>query len=161
MVRRLEQVDAVTGVELGLPPDMVAQTAAASIFDWVQAAAGELPVVVRLPLERATGLAAPAAEALRAAGAAAISLGPPRGALPMPQGGPVSGRLYGPSLFPLALAAVKALVETGLPVIGAGGVYHPQQAEAMLAAGAVGVQLDSVLWRGKIETWPFNAQGKS
>jgi dihydroorotate dehydrogenase len=33
-------------------------------------------------------------------------------------------------------------------VIGSGGVYTPAQAEAMLQAGAIAVQLDAVFWRG-------------
>jgi dihydroorotate dehydrogenase (NAD+) catalytic subunit len=79
---------------------------------------------------------------------AAISLGPPRGAIPGPDAALVHGRLYGPALFPLALAAIKTIKEIGLPVIGAGGVYRSQDVEIMLSAGASAVQLDSVLWRG-------------
>jgi dihydroorotate dehydrogenase len=33
-------------------------------------------------------------------------------------------------------------------VIGGGGVYRPEQAQAMLAAGALAVQVDAALWRG-------------
>ena len=81
-------------------------------------------------------------------GLAALSLGPPRGLLPAPDGGLARGRLYGPAVFPLALATVKALSRFGVPVIGGGGVYRMEQAEAMLGAGAMAVQLDAVLWRG-------------
>ncbi|RPI29157.1 MAG: hypothetical protein EHM70_15985 [Chloroflexota bacterium] len=56
--------------------------------------------------------------------------------------------MYGPAVFPFALEAVRALAQSGTPVIGAGGVYTPEQAEAMLAAGALAVQLDAVLWKG-------------
>jgi dihydroorotate dehydrogenase (NAD+) catalytic subunit len=110
----------------------------------VRSAAGELPVLARLPLERILELA----ETAISAGAAAISLCPPRGVLPDSDGKLLRGRLYGPALFPLALAAVQALARSGLPVIGACGVYQPEDIEAMLAAGALAVQLDSVLWRG-------------
>ena len=34
----------------------------------------------------------------------------------------VSGRLYGPSLFPAALDLVYAAAKAGIPIIGAGGV---------------------------------------
>ena len=62
----------------------------------------------------------------------------------------VEGRLYGPALFPQALAGVRGLAQAGVPVIGAGGVYSQAQAQAMLAAGALAVQLDAVLWRGNL-----------
>jgi dihydroorotate dehydrogenase (NAD+) catalytic subunit len=110
-----------------------------------RAAAGELPVIVRLPPERAVELAL----AIRAAvdgGVEAFSLAAPRGAVPV-AGGVRSGRLYGPAVFPLALAAVQALVKLGLPVIGAGGIYSTADGQAMLDAGAVAVQVDAVLWR--------------
>ena len=140
MVERLEGLDGVMGIELGLPPDSDPGIAA----DLVNAAIGELPVIARLPLDHACELA----PALADFDLAAISLSPPRGALPGPNGELVHGRIYGPAVFPLALAAVEKLVETGLPIIGAGGVYNSQDAEAMLAAGAFAIQLDTTLWRG-------------
>ena len=144
MLRRLETVDGVAGIELGLPSGLDARAACAL----AQAAGGELPVIVRLPLERAAELASALAIQARQTGITAISLAPPRGALPGPDGVLVSGRLYGPAIFPLALAALRAVLPTGLPVIGGGGVYTLEQAEAMLAAGAVAVELDTILWRG-------------
>jgi dihydroorotate dehydrogenase (NAD+) catalytic subunit len=144
-VQRLEGLPGVAGIELGLPPEIEAGQAKAL----AQAAAGELPVIVRLPLERAVELAAALTKNdLQTESLAAFSLGPPRGLLPTPDGGLGRGRLYGPGVFPLALATVKALSAFGVPVIGAGGVYRMEQAEAMLRAGAAAVQLDAVLWRG-------------
>jgi dihydroorotate dehydrogenase (NAD+) catalytic subunit len=140
MVRLLEGRDGVAGLEVGLAAD----TDPADAQAFTQAASGELPVIVRLPLERSLELAGAVLEY----GAAAVSLGPPRGALLDAGGERVSGRLYGPAIFPLALQAVSRLAEAGLPVIASGGVYSSRDAEAMLAAGALAVQLDSVLWRG-------------
>jgi len=140
MAAYLEGIEGVMGVELGLAPDVEAETAEAL----AQAAQGELPLVVRLPLERARELA----PRVMAAGAAAVSLGPPRGALHAGTEKLLYGRLYGPALFPLALATVQALAKGKIPVIGAGGVYCSQQAQALLEAGAVAVQLDALLWRG-------------
>jgi len=144
MVRRLESVEGVMGIELGLPPLVTAQAAS----ELIRAALGELPVVVRIPMEQVSELAPMVLES----GVTAASLAPPRGALPTPAGENVpaisQGRLYGPSIFPLALAAVQILAATGVPTIGAGGIYHQEQIAAMLAAGAQGVQLDAVLWRG-------------
>jgi dihydroorotate dehydrogenase (NAD+) catalytic subunit len=144
-VRRLEGLPGVAGIELGLPPEIEGQQA----LRLAQAAAGELPLVLRLPLERALELAAWLKDHDASLDqVAAFSLGPPRGLLPVAEGGFAHGRLYGPAVFPLALRVVKELGALGLPVIGAGGVYRLEQAKAMLAAGAVGVQLDAVLWRG-------------
>ena len=144
MVRDLESVEGVMGIELGLPPQVTVQATG----ELVRAALGELPVVVRIPMEQVSELAHVVIEY----GVTAASLAPPRGALPTSTDENTStishGRLYGPSIFPLALAAVQILVATGVPTIGAGGIYHPEQIAAMLAAGAQGVQLDAVLWRG-------------
>ena len=94
---------------------------------------------MRLPLEKAGTLG----QAVIDAGASAISLGAPRGRLDG-----ISGRMYGPGIFPLALQAVENLAGLGLPVIGAGGVYQPKDVDTMLEAGALAVQVDTVLWRG-------------
>ena len=110
--------------------------------DLVQAAVGELPLIVRAPVERAGEIAGSLAESP----VSAISLAPPRGALRDAEGRLVRGRLFGPAVFPLALAGVQEAVESGVPVIAAGGVYEPEQVEAFLEAGAIAVRLDAVLW---------------
>jgi dihydroorotate dehydrogenase (NAD+) catalytic subunit len=83
---------------------------------------------------------------LASLGASAISLGAPRGWLPGDSGKLTGGRLYGPAILPLALAAVRSLRRQALPVIAGGGVYCKADGEALLAAGAAAVQIDSVLW---------------
>jgi len=140
MVQRLDSVDGIAGVEISLPLNADGQIASA----FAQAARGELPVVLRLPMDGASSLV----PYITAAGLAAISLAPPRGMLPLPSGGFVQGRLYGPAVFPLALAVVQRLVQSGIAVIAAGGVYRPEHVAALLQAGAAAVQLDSVLWQG-------------
>ncbi len=143
MLEILERQKGVVGVELGLPPEIGVPEAIALL----RASAGELPVIARLPLERAAELA-PALTTALPDDLAAFSLGPARGALPLPGGGLGRGRLYGPALYPHALAALHAIHSIGIPVIAAGGVYTLEQAQAMLSAGAVAVQLDALLWRG-------------
>jgi dihydroorotate dehydrogenase (NAD+) catalytic subunit len=146
VAERLEGLENLAAVELGLPPQVDAPTA----LRLVEASTGELPLIACLPFEGAAGLAA----ALAGSGAAAFSLAAPRGTLPQPGAsspGPVplvSGRLYGPGLLPQALATVKAVVKAagGLPVFGSGGIYTQAGIEAMLAAGASAVQLDTALW---------------
>lgn len=144
MVTRLEGTAGVMGIEIGLPPKAGPDTALAL----ARAAARELPVIMRLPLDRAAALAYALTSLLGKPFLAALSLGPPRGVLPGLDKGHIQGRMYGPAVFPLALAAVHAVAETGWPIIGGGGVYTTLQVKAMLAAGAMAVQLDAVLWRG-------------
>jgi dihydroorotate dehydrogenase len=138
MVAALEGREGLMGIELGLPPDCDPD----QVVEFISAAVGELPLIVRLPLER-TGEFAPL---LLGASMAAVSLSPPRGAVLDQHGKPVHGRLFGPAVFPLALKAAQELIDFGLPVIAAGGIYEPHQVEALLESGALGVQLDSVLW---------------
>jgi dihydroorotate dehydrogenase (NAD+) catalytic subunit len=149
MIGRLERVEGVMGVEIGLPPGADVDQA----VEFARAAAGELPFLLRLPFERAGVLATALAPLAAGTGLAAVSLAPPRGELVQPSGDRITGRLYGPAVFPLALALVGTLVKTGLPVIGAGGVYRRADAQAFLSAGAIAVQLDSVLWRIKSRDW--------
>jgi dihydroorotate dehydrogenase (NAD+) catalytic subunit len=140
MTRRLEQLEGVAGLEVGVDGDANADNVEAL----TQAASGELLVIIRLPLERAIELAP---RAIRS-GAMAISLAPPRGIYPAAGGELLQGRLYGPAIFPLALRAVQGLSQMGIATIGAGGVYTHEHMAAMLSAGAWAVQVDSAFWRG-------------
>ncbi|RPH60364.1 MAG: hypothetical protein EHM81_06405 [Chloroflexi bacterium] len=144
MVQQLETVENVMAVELGFAPGLADHI----ILRALEKSLGELPIIVSLPWSQVLALGP---QAMRA-GAMAISLAAPRGALPGSQDegsqSLVTGRLYGPSIFPQALDVVRNAFRLGLPVIGGGGVYSRQNASDMLAAGARGVQVDAVLWRG-------------
>jgi dihydroorotate dehydrogenase (NAD+) catalytic subunit len=139
MVERLETVEGVTGVEIGLPP----HATPALVFEMAQAVLGELPVMMRVPLDGAVEFLDP----LMNAGIQTVSLGAPRGALPDGNGNLVSGRLYGQAVFPLALKVVKSLSDQDISIIGAGGVYQASEADQMLKAGATAVQIDAALWK--------------
>jgi dihydroorotate dehydrogenase (NAD+) catalytic subunit len=141
MVRRLEGVEGVMAVEIGLPPDASGDPA----LEYVEAAFGELPLVVNLPL---TAAGEPWLAELPGLGASAVSLCGPRGMLPAESGRLASGRLYGSSLLPMMIAALHALRGLGIPVIAGAGVYSRKDAESLRQAGAWAVQLDTVLWRG-------------
>lgn len=150
MVGRLEGIENLLAIEIGIPPGAGRELAQ----QLVAAAQGELPVIARLNLERAFELGPALTQA------DAICLAAPRGALPDAIGRPVQGRLYGPAIFPQALAATRALAGQGLPVLAGGGVYAAWQAAALMEAGALGVQLDGVLWRGGLlENPPLSAPG--
>jgi dihydroorotate dehydrogenase (NAD+) catalytic subunit len=139
MIERLEMVAGVRGVEVGLPADATPGFA----HQMARAAFGELPAILRIPLESGIEVARAAADA----GISTVSLGQPRGTLLDDVNKLVSGRLYGPAIFPQALRAVQTVSSTGLAVIGAGGVYQSSQVEAMLKAGASAVQVGASLWK--------------
>ncbi len=138
MVRQLEALEGVSAVEVGIDQNATRTEVAEAL----QASNGELPVIARLPMERASELAPIAIQA----GAMAVSLAPPRGRCPSPNGEVLQGRLYGPSLYPAALRLVHELTQQGIPTIASGGVYNELQYKTMLAEGALAVQLDAVLW---------------
>jgi dihydroorotate dehydrogenase (NAD+) catalytic subunit len=110
---------------------------------------GELPLIFCLPVEQVLSLG----PRLMQEGAQAISISAPRGALPLTpapspngRGELLTGRVYGPALFPRALETVYSAAKLGLPIIGAGGVWSKENADAMLSAGAPAVQVDAALW---------------
>jgi len=144
---RLAAVETVAAVELGLAdfvePDEAATLVAAAVTAYERG-----PVLVRLPLEAATRLAGPVA----AAGADALVVGaPPRGTT-LHQGRFITGRLYGPFVLPLAMRALRRVAEVvDRPLIGCGGVYTASDAVAFLRAGAVAVQVGSLIWRNPAE----------
>jgi dihydroorotate dehydrogenase len=140
MTRQLENIEGVIGVEVGVSGEADTET----VVSLTRAASGELPVIIRLPMERALELASPAIQA----GAMAISLAPPRGSLFVSKEAMTQGRLYGPAILPIALKTTGDLVKQGIPTIGAGGIYAQEDIKAMLALGAMAVQVDSWLWRG-------------
>jgi hypothetical protein len=141
MVEMLENIESVMAVELGFAPLL-----ADDIFlITLEMCMGELPLIFSLPHEQVLSLG----PRLIQEGAAAISIAAPRGALTPPNGGrgeAITGRLYGPSLFPQALETVINVAKLGLPIIGAGGVWTDENVMAMLSAGAMAVQTDASLW---------------
>ena len=140
MVRMLETQENVMAVELGFAPllanDIISLT--------LQMCLGELPLIFSLPVEQVLSLG----PRLIQQGAQAISIATPRGALPLSASPSQlsTGRLYGPSLFPQTLETVYSAAKLGLPIIGAGGIWTKENAEAMISAGALAVQVDAVLW---------------
>jgi dihydroorotate dehydrogenase (NAD+) catalytic subunit len=140
MVRLLETKENVMAVELGFAPLLANDI----LLLTLEMCLGELPLIFSLPLEQVLSLG----PRLVQEGAQAISIAAPRGALPLPASPSslITGRLYGPSLFPRALETVYSAARLGLPIIGAGGVWSKETVDAMLSAGALAVQVDAALW---------------
>src|SRR5690554_6034883 len=142
-VTELERCEAIAAIELGLhdqatPRDVELVLRAAQD-------ATMLPLLVRLPLYSALTLAPAAQEA--GAGALVVAA-PPRGTTrDLLSGQLAGGRIYGPWLKAQALRAVGQVARTvSTPVIGCGGIHSPDDARDFLDAGAVAVQIDTLLW---------------
>jgi dihydroorotate dehydrogenase (NAD+) catalytic subunit len=143
MVQKLEGLENIAAAELGFAPLLASDILLLAL----EMSLGELPLIVSLPWEQVLTLG----PRIIQAGAIAVSLAAPRGALNAGTGEDerlVTGRLYGPGLFPQALEVVRNAVKLGLPIIGGGGVYSQENVRTMLAAGAISVQVDAALWRG-------------
>ena len=144
MVRMLETHENVMAADLGFAPLLSADI----ILLTLEMCLSELPLVFSLSVEQVLSLG----PRLIQGGAQAISVSAARGAIPSREGeatgiqGIVTGRLYGPSLFPRSLEVVYSAGKLGLPIIGAGGVWTEENARAMLSAGALAVQVDVALW---------------
>jgi dihydroorotate dehydrogenase (NAD+) catalytic subunit len=146
MVRMLESQENVMAAELGFAPLLANDI----ILLTLEMCLGEIPLIFSLPVEQVLSLG----PRLIQEGAQAISVSAPRGALPTDNSSLITGRIYGPSLFPKTLETVYSAVKLGLPIIGAGGVYSKENADAILSVGALAVQVDAALWR-------FNWLGQS
>jgi dihydroorotate dehydrogenase (NAD+) catalytic subunit len=141
---RLARVDAVAGIEIGLPDSAGPEDVCAIVK--AAAATARQPIFVRLPLSSAAQLC----EATVEAGANALTVGaPPRGAMwHEPSGRFVTGRLYGRFVLPLALHALRRVAErVAVPLIGCGGIHSVAEAQAALRAGATAVQIAGAVWR--------------
>lgn len=140
MIEMLEEVDNVAAVELGFAPLLADDI----ILTVVEACLGELPLIVSLPSDQVLRVGSRVIQE----GARAISLSAPRGAL-MKDSALVTGRLYGPSLFPQTLEVIHSAAKIEIPIIGAGGVYAQSAVQDLLNAGALAVQMDAGLWLPK------------
>jgi dihydroorotate dehydrogenase len=138
MVRALEGLENVIAIELGFSPKLADDI----LLLATEMCMGEIPLVVNLPAEQALSLG----PRMMDTGAAAISIAAPRGTLPGRDGKLVSGRLYGPSLFPKSLEMIQTLTKLGLPVLASGGIHSYENVSTMLSAGALACQLDIQLW---------------
>lgn len=143
-MERLDAVESISAVELGLDDDVHPRDA----DDLIRAAkqASAKPLLVRLP---AMNAALFAEQSVDAGADALVIAAPPRGTARDPYSGKlVSGRIYGPLVKPMLLRLVGKLAReiTDVPIIGAGGIHSPQDARDYLEAGAVAVQVDSATW---------------
>ena len=155
--QRLAGIEAIAGIELGLPDtpgglDRVESGSGLSDFlddavAIIQAArvAASQPLIVRLPMVYADLLCEAAVES----GADALTVAaPPRGtAWHEPTRQFITGRLYGPFVLPLALRILHRVAKlVPVPLIGCGGIHSAEDSQAFLRAGAVAVQVGGAIW---------------
>jgi dihydroorotate dehydrogenase (NAD+) catalytic subunit len=138
MIQMLEGIENVMAVELGFAPLLSDDI----IYINLEMCRGELPLIFSLPVDQVLTLG----PRLVQQGAAAISIAAPRGAMTGENGHLVRGRLFGPSLLPRMLETVHSAGILQIPIIAGGGIWHRQDIAAMLAAGAMAVQVDASLW---------------
>lgn len=139
----LEQQDQISGIELGINDSLTARETR-MVIGAVRART-QLPLLAKLPLYQAVNLAAAAVDG----GADALVIAaPPRGTTRDPLSGQlVGGRVYGTWLKPLAVRLVGQLApRLSVPIIGCGGVHHPDDVRDFFEAGGRAVQIDSVVW---------------
>jgi len=142
MVRMLEEIENVMGIELGFAPLLTDHI----ILLTLEMCLGELPLIFSLPVEQVLSLG----PRLMQYGAQAISISSPRGAMTANDGRVITGRLFGPSLFPHSLDIVRSAAKLGIPIIGSGGIWSIENADAMLSVGALAVQVDAAFWNPAI-----------
>ena len=180
MVQMLEMQENVMAVELGFAPLLADDI----LLLTLEMTFGELPLIFSLPIEQilslgprliqegaqAISISAPrGALPLSPHAPAQLRFGDYPGSVRQDRcsgrrdsevearsGKLITGRLYGPSLFPRTLETVYSVAKLGLPIIGAGGVWSKENAEAMLSAGALAVQIDAALWH---PNFTFSAPG--
>ena len=126
-------------VELRLPPDCEPR----DLFDYLDAAQGELPVVVCLNPEQVIKLE----DTIPDVQCAALHLVQPRGSLPSRTGEIVSGRLSGPGNFPVMLYTARQMVERRVPLIVDGDAIHPWQVKALQEIGVSAIGFGGILWQ--------------
>lgn len=144
MVRKIEGLENILAIELGLPPGCES----AALLAFMEAAQGELPVIPCVNPEQAVTLLSTLSDLKPSA----VHLVEPRGALPGPDGEIVQGRLYGPGIFPIMLGAARCLIQAGLSVIASAGIFDRWQIDTLLNTGVMAVGLGSALWQVDQET---------
>jgi len=141
MVRTLEETEGVAVAEISLPPTARDEW----MLQLAEAALGELPLVICVPLDQVTAAWVSGVVNL---GISGLVISAPRGMIRNAAGSFSRGRMIGPGLFPQVLQALGCLRAYDIPLIAGCGVFDIKSMDTLLSAGATAVQLDAVLWRG-------------
>lgn len=139
----LDGLGCVAAFELGLPLN----SPPADVFDWVDAILqrSEMPVLARIPFPFDVALIDASIEA----GADALVLAAnPQGQTFGEDGAVIAGTYFGAGIVAVALPHIAAMKDRypDVPLIASGGVHTPADVRDYLAAGAVAVQIDSLIF---------------
>lgn len=141
LAARLSDWSWVQALELHVPDDIAPE----DVVPFVRAAADQcdLPCLVRVPMKQALSCA----QAAEAAGADGVVVAaPPTGRTRPAVGGWSVGELHSPALLPLyAELVAQVSSRVSLPIVARGGIAEGADVVTLLAAGAVAVQVDSIL----------------
>lgn len=143
IVSKVEELDCVAAIELGLQEDLTFE----EVKSLCTAAVGKIPLVVDIPISYPNFQVF---EKLDLSNMLAISLSAPRGAMVSKNQKLIEGRLFGPGLFPQSLLALRRALDQTLPVILSGGIDSFHKAKEVLGMGAAVVKLDLPFWTGII-----------
>jgi dihydroorotate dehydrogenase len=146
MVRDLEGVENIGAVEISLP----GEAEASFVEEILQSAMGELPLYISVPFQSPWQNWL---DLFRLYTVSGIVLAAPRGNL-IVNDAIISGRLYGPSLFPQMLEKINAFQSCGIPLVAGSGIFSIERGVMALQAGASAVQLDACLWQLSSPTSP-------
>ena len=143
LAAHFEEEAPVAGLELHMP----ASARSGDVAAWVSTVrrACTLPLLVKLPDAQAEELAPVCVRA----GADALVIGAaPLAAYPAAGDVIIEAPVAGPVAFPFTLRALRAVVtlDLGIPLIAAGGITRPENVRSCLDAGAVAIQIRSLLW---------------
>lgn len=160
IVEQLEAVNGVAGIELLLPAEIDRR----AVKNLLRAASEncDLPILTKLPLDRAVELAEICVQCEAAGlvvGSAYHSMGSEAVDSEAVDSEAVDseasdlkevrvGSLYGPIVFPKMLAALQAVSQLKLDcsLIACGGIYTIDHVRQALDCGAKAVQIDSAVW---------------
>jgi hypothetical protein len=148
IVRSLESIENIAALELGIDSSLKE----AEIESNIQAAMGELPIILSLPFEF---VFQEWLELVLISEIVAISIQAPRGVLKH-NDQYFHGRLYGRSIFPLTLRAVQHLTSFEKPIYAGVGVLQESQISNLSEIGAHNFQGHELIWRNSLI---FNPDG--
>ncbi|PKO13143.1 MAG: hypothetical protein CVU39_20410 [Chloroflexi bacterium HGW-Chloroflexi-10] len=138
MVTTFENIENIYAVEIGIDLD----TSCERIHTQIQAALGELPVILSLPIER---IYEDWVSELFQSGISAISLQPLHGRIYRNEKW-IKGRLYGGGQLPITFQAVNKLKQSGLPVFAGVGIVQRETVQQLFEMGAYGFQIHELAW---------------
>lgn len=140
MVQMLEEIDNILAIEFSFGKD----DSASLVFENLDAGFGKLPVIAKIPLER---IQEDWLDEIKQKPVEAISLQSPRGIINN-QGKFVQGRLFGPSILPITMQAVKSAARLNIPVLAGAGVIDLNHIDGLFELGMYAFQFYEWGWRG-------------